>query len=498
VSFARPTPEDLSLVIAQLLQVERGHRYADAERVARDLQRVLDKQEVLVPRLLERRGDGAKRHPLVPGAVFTVGRADGCRVQVRHPSVSGEHATMRREALGFVVVDRGSTYGTFVNDAPIAREVTLRHGDVIRMGKVTLEFKDESAATGPARPATHAAPHPAIEGEASEATLAALADAGDRRVTLWLMDIIAAARVGDAEREGLRELVGDALVERALQGLHARRAEQRAWAGARLHAITNEDHGSDVAGWLEWWEEGRKSLPPQLTVREPRLAWGVEVKHGLPGDPTVWLPPDPVISIGREEGCALRLTHQSVSRLHASLYRFPRRLAIRDEGSRFGILVNGQKVRRAFLAPGDRFELGSASLTVVRRDPGASRSTLGTRLIDGRWFDSIEALAHPSVTLALARFLHQATRLEWVEEELKPLFPSGIPPRLVERISRAYAQRAERAKELLPKVLGLPAQLAPHWRQALTEKRTALPPQVMPVGWFPEGPDPTPPTTTRA
>src|SRR5690606_33436697 len=121
-AISRDTPPELSLVIAQLLQVERAHRYADAERVARDLQRVLDKQEVLVPRLLERRGDTVKRHPLVPGTTFSIGRADSCHVQLRHPSVSGEHACLRRERHGFILRDCQSTYGTFVNDAPIVRE----------------------------------------------------------------------------------------------------------------------------------------------------------------------------------------------------------------------------------------------------------------------------------------------------------------------------------------------------------------------------------------
>src|SRR5690606_40101552 len=98
------------------------------------------------------------------------------------------------------------------------------------------------------------------------------------------------------------------------------------------------------------------------------------------------------------EGCSLRRTHQSVSRLHATLFRFPRRLALRDEGSRFGTLVNGAKASVAMLAPGDRVELGSVTLTLLRRDPGPVRSTLNTRLIDARWFDALEAIEHPTVT----------------------------------------------------------------------------------------------------
>jgi hypothetical protein len=362
------------------------------------------------------------------------------------------------------------------------------------MGKVVLELRDEGAATGPARPKTHTSHQPGLEHDLVEPALEALAEQGDHRTVLWLIDTIAAARTTDAERELLRALAGPEPLERVLQGLMARRGEKRAWAAARLRAISGEDHGTDPAGWLSWWDEVRKELPPQATVREPRPAFGVAVENGLPGNPTVWLPPDPFITVGREEGCTLRLTHQSVSRLHATLFRFPRRLAIRDEGSRFGTLVEGQKITRAFLAPGDRVEVGNVVLTVLQRDPPQGRSTLGTRLIDARWFDALEAVEHPVVTLALARFLHQATRLDWLEAELAPLFPGGAPAALVERIARTYRQRAERARELLPRALGLPPDGLAGWRQALAERRASLPQQVMPVGWFPDTPEPQPAT----
>lgn len=495
--ITRETPTELSLVIAQLLQVERAHRYADAERVARDLQRVLDRQEVLAPRLLERRGDAVKRHPLVPGHTFSLGRADTCRIQLRHPSVSGDHAFLRRDPHGFILADTSSTYGTFVNDAPIAREVALRHGDVVRMGKVVLDFQDEAAATGPARPRTHVSKHPELAVETCEPVVDALAELGDRRVALQLIDIIAAARSDDHERAALRALVGDAHLERALQGVQARRGERRAWAAARLRAMTEQDFGTDVAGWLGWWDEVRATLPPQVCVREPRPAWGVSVEQGLPGNPTVWLPPDASISVGREDGCSLRLTHQSVSRLHATLFRFPRRLALRDEGSRFGTLVNGARASLAMLAPGDRVEVGSVTLTLLRRDPGPVRSTLNTQLIDPRWFDALEAMEHPAVTLALARFLHQATRLDWIEPELAPLFPDRPPLPLVERVARSYRARAERSRQALHRALGLGPAEAAGWRQALAERRASLPAQVMPGGWFPDGPDPSPAASAR-
>ncbi|HEY3493790.1 MAG TPA: sigma 54-interacting transcriptional regulator [Polyangiaceae bacterium] len=77
-------------------------------------------------------------------------------------------------------------------------------------------------------------------------------------------------------------------------------------------------------------------------------------------------------SIGREEGSAIRLSGDGVSRRHAVLRRDPATgvIAIADQGSRNGIRVNGRPVTLAPLAAGDVVRLGGW-VGVVTGAPGS-------------------------------------------------------------------------------------------------------------------------------
>ena len=65
---------------------------------------------------------------------FTIGRRSTCNLQLVSTDVSREHAEITRNGEQFVVHDRGSRYGTYVNDEPVT-ERTLVHGDRIRLGR---------------------------------------------------------------------------------------------------------------------------------------------------------------------------------------------------------------------------------------------------------------------------------------------------------------------------------------------------------------------------
>ncbi len=68
-----------------------------------------------------------------------IGRASTADLQIDAESVSRVHATLSRNAHGYVLRDRDSTNGTFVNDQPI-REHLLTDGDQIRIGRAMLKF----------------------------------------------------------------------------------------------------------------------------------------------------------------------------------------------------------------------------------------------------------------------------------------------------------------------------------------------------------------------
>jgi len=86
------------------------------------------------------------------------------------------------------------------------------------------------------------------------------------------------------------------------------------------------------------------------------------------------------MTIGRAEGCDIRLESPVVSRLHARLFRRGGRIEIEDAGSTNGVLVNDQPVDRTALRHGDRISLaGRLELRYVEVEASARP---GDRLVD--------------------------------------------------------------------------------------------------------------------
>ena len=79
----------------------------------------------------------------VSGDPITIGRNPDCDVVLPDPTkeVSRQHAEVRREDGGFVVVDLGSLNGTKVNGAGVRGSRELRDGDEITIAKHSLRFE---------------------------------------------------------------------------------------------------------------------------------------------------------------------------------------------------------------------------------------------------------------------------------------------------------------------------------------------------------------------
>src|SRR2546426_2989638 len=92
-----------------------------------------------------------RRVVLLETPSFTIGRRSASSLQVVSTDVSREHAEITRVGEQFVVHDRGSGYGTYVNDEPVT-ERTLVHGDRIRLGRtdaVELVLLTEDCGSSP-------------------------------------------------------------------------------------------------------------------------------------------------------------------------------------------------------------------------------------------------------------------------------------------------------------------------------------------------------------
>jgi hypothetical protein len=74
--------------------------------------------------------------------VTLLGRGTDCDLRLIDPGVSRHHAELRVENDQVVLVDRGSTNGTFVNGQPV-RRVVLTDGTHITLGRTTLVFRQD-------------------------------------------------------------------------------------------------------------------------------------------------------------------------------------------------------------------------------------------------------------------------------------------------------------------------------------------------------------------
>src|SRR5512139_1667868 len=85
-------------------------------------------------------GESTQQHYDITTPVTLLGRGTDCDLRLVDPGVSRHHAEIRVEGPEIVLVDLGSTNGSFVNGQPI-RRVTLNDGARITMGRTTLVFR---------------------------------------------------------------------------------------------------------------------------------------------------------------------------------------------------------------------------------------------------------------------------------------------------------------------------------------------------------------------
>jgi sigma-B regulation protein RsbU (phosphoserine phosphatase) len=100
------------------------------------------------PRLQVTDPSGRRVVPL-DKALFIIGRRTAADLQLVNADVSREHAEIARDGARFLLRDRGSRYGTFVNGEQVT-ERPLEHGDRIRLGRtdgIELVFMSDMAST---------------------------------------------------------------------------------------------------------------------------------------------------------------------------------------------------------------------------------------------------------------------------------------------------------------------------------------------------------------
>jgi serine phosphatase RsbU (regulator of sigma subunit) len=92
---------------------------------------------------------GGRRIVPLDKPIFLIGRRTAADLQLVNADVSREHAEIAHDGLRYLLRDRGSRYGTFVNGEQIT-ERPLEHGDRIRLGRtdaIELVFMSDSSSS---------------------------------------------------------------------------------------------------------------------------------------------------------------------------------------------------------------------------------------------------------------------------------------------------------------------------------------------------------------
>jgi serine/threonine-protein kinase len=97
-------------------------------------------------------GEGTDRAFEPSGSGASVGRQASSDLVIDWDAeVSRQHARLERGPDGWVVVDHGSSNGTFVNEEPVADRRALRDGDAVRFGSTTMTFRAQAPEPPPAK-----------------------------------------------------------------------------------------------------------------------------------------------------------------------------------------------------------------------------------------------------------------------------------------------------------------------------------------------------------
>lgn len=82
---------------------------------------------------------------VLPSGLFsTIGRDPTCAVSIFDKSLSRQHSVIKPEGESWALFDPGSANGSFLNGKKV-RQATLHHGDLIRLGRIHLNFFEGDA-----------------------------------------------------------------------------------------------------------------------------------------------------------------------------------------------------------------------------------------------------------------------------------------------------------------------------------------------------------------
>lgn len=92
------------------------------------------------PCLVQYSGEAPGQRFVLSEGTLAMGRAPDCAVQLDSPGISRRHAELHVQGERVLFKDVGSVNGSWVNDQRVRAAVSLKDGDLLRLGELVLKF----------------------------------------------------------------------------------------------------------------------------------------------------------------------------------------------------------------------------------------------------------------------------------------------------------------------------------------------------------------------
>lgn len=362
-----------------------------------------------MPALVVNEGGGERVFPLAGSVV--IGRAADVDIQLQHPRVSRHHATLVPTPDGWMFMDLGSANGSKVNgrEAEPRVPVRVRAGDVISLAEVEARMSDE-----PAAPKQEA--HPGVTRIAGPPPAPAGPHATVMAAFAPRLEIVTKTGTREVPLEGGTITLGreaDNLIRVDADVVSRHHLVLRRSGTAYIAEDLGTTNGIRIGGQRVQTHELRDGdvldIAGEVSLRyftSPAGTAPVEEQE-------VPLDPSRVVTIGRGEGCELRLAHPTVSLLHARVSPGPGGTrVVEDLGSTNGTYVNGIRLapgEARTLGPGDVVQVGPVRLHFtargIRPEDHSQHIRLAAVGLNQRVSDRLNLLQNISVVIEPQEFV---------------------------------------------------------------------------------------------
>lgn len=220
----------------------------------------------LTVQLVRRTDDSQPREYALDGRPIYIGRSPSCDIVLDGDQLtSRRHALLRYDSARYVLVDLGSSNGTYINDNEVREATPLEDGDRVVIGEHELVYSTAAASADASLPGFAWAPTPQQPPSETNPSLAAVGS----EVSNGASVPFAVATVDYGQANGSDEDPG---IESATQEYPAVHVDVAPWPGDEWSAPAQQQQPSESAAEMATPESGFTDEPVEQAAQDEPVA----------------------------------------------------------------------------------------------------------------------------------------------------------------------------------------------------------------------------------